>query len=318
MTKLVNQHAVWLAIVSFGVMAGAAFILVKVLVGELTPMQVVASRMLAGSIAVSAVVIATRTSMPKSVKFVRGIVVLGVLDGVAPYLLIANAQIHVSSAMAAVIVSTMPLFTTLFAMWSSREQSAGPASILGVAGGFAGITLLAGPGALDFGASDSAATLAMLLAAACYAAATVYSRSLLAQASPLALTGGKLAASAAIVVPVAFAMDGTSNFTSMSGEAWVCLVVLGFGSTGLGRCMYLWAVGKAGSVKASLVTYIAPVVAILLGWSLLGETIDARMLAGAALIVSGVASAMFSRQIEAALRNVVGRTSVRLTPRVES
>ena len=94
--------------------------------------------------------------------------------------------------------------------------------------------------------------------------------------------------------------------------------MLGLGSTGLGRCMYLWAVGKAGSVKASLVTYIAPVVAILLGWPLLGETIDARMLAGAGLIVSGVASAMFSRQIEAALRDVVGRTSVRLTPRVES
>jgi drug/metabolite transporter (DMT)-like permease len=318
MRRLVSTHAVWLAIVGFGVMAGAAFLFVKVLVGELTPMQVVASRMLAGSIAVSAVIVATRTSMPRSMRFVRGVLVLGVLDGVAPYLLMAHAQVQVTSAMAAVIVSTMPLFTTLFAMWSAREQAIGPAAIFGVVCGFGGVAVLVGPHSLDLRSGDSLATMAMLLAAASYAAATVYARGLLSIASPLALTGGKLTIGAAVVVPLAVAMDGMVNFSTLSNEAWLCLVILGFGSTGLGRTMYLWAVGKAGSVKASLVTYIAPVVAIALGWSLLGEALDVRMLAGAALIVIGVAFAMFGRQLEGLVHQALAGAPAGLTPRIES
>lgn len=318
MTRVIRAQSVWLAIVGFGVMAGAAFLFVKVLVGELTPMQVVGSRTLAGSLAVGGVIVVTRTSVPVSVRFVRSVFVLGVLDGVAPYLLMAYGQVHVTSSLAAIFVSTMPLFTTLFAMWSSRERSAGPASVLGVAGGFAGVAVLAGPGSFEFGAGNSPAMIAMLFAAVCYAAATVYARGLLEVASPLALTGAKLTVAAGIVVPLAVVIDGTGNFSSMSNEGWLSLAALGLGSTGLGRALYLWAVGKAGSVKASLVTYVAPVVAIGLGWAVLGETVDARMLAGAALIVSGVASAMFSRQIEATLRDVLARKPVQLTPRVES
>jgi drug/metabolite transporter (DMT)-like permease len=251
-------------------------------------------------------------------RFLRSVVVLGVLDGIAPYLLMAYGQVHVTSALAAIFVSTMPLFTTVFAMWSSRERTAGPASVIGVAGGFAGVAVLAGPGSLQSGAGDSAAMLAMLLAAACYAAATVYARGPREIASPIALTAGKLTVAAAVVVPLAVTIDGTGNFESLSTEAWLSVAALGLGSTGLGRVLYLWSVGKAGSVKASLVTYIAPVVAIILGWAVLGEQIELRMLVGAALIGTGVVSVMFGRHLEALLREAFGRKPVGLAPRVES
>ncbi len=238
-------------------------------------------------------------------------------DGVAPYLLVAHAQVHVTSATAAILVSTMPLFTTLFAWWSLREQSLGPATLAGIAGGFAGVILLAGPDALDMRGNDAAATLAILLAAASYAAATVYTRGLLKIATPLALTGAKLTVAAAIVAPLALVMDGTGNFGALRNEGWASLVMLGFGSTGLGRAVYVWAIGKAGSVKASLVTYIAPVVAIALGWALLGETVDLRTLSGAAMILAGVASAMFGRRLDAMILRAVGGRQM-MTGRVQA
>jgi len=161
--------------------------------------------------------------------------------------------------------------------------------------------------------NDAAATFALLLAAASYAAATVYARGLLNIATPLALTGAKLTIAAVIVVPLALTIDGPANFVAMSNEGWASLIALGFGSTGLGRAVYVWAIGKAGSVKASLVTYIAPVVAIALGWSLLGETVDLRTLGGAAMIVAGVASAMFGRQLDVmVLRVANGRSLLRV------
>jgi drug/metabolite transporter (DMT)-like permease len=158
--------------------------------------------------------------------------------------------------------------------------------------------------------NDAAATLAILLAAASYAAATVYAKGLLKIATPLALTGAKLTMAAAIVAPLAMVVDGTDNFGVMSNEGWASLAALGFGSTGLGRAVYVWAIGKAGSVNASLVTYIAPVVAIVLGWVLLGETVDLRTLGGAAMIVAGVAAAMFGRQVDAMILRVNGRRAL--------
>src|SRR5687768_694627 len=166
MMRMLGQQSVFLAILGFGVLAGAAFIFVKVLVAELTPLQVVASRTMAGSIAVVGVMLLTRTGMPRSAAFVRGVLVLGVLDGVAPYLLVAHAQVHVTSATAAILVSTMPLFTTFFAWWTLREQSMGPSALAGIVAGFAGVTLLAGSDAFDMRGNDATATLAILLAAA--------------------------------------------------------------------------------------------------------------------------------------------------------
>lgn len=294
-----------LALIGFGVLAGAAMMFVKVLVGEMTPLQAVAARTVLAAISVGAVMLVTRTGIPRSADYLRGVVVLALLDGVIPYMLIAWGQLHVTSASAGVLLSTMPLFTTLFAFVSRENQSIGASAMAGLLCGFGGVALLAGPSALEVTSSGTGGLLAVMMAAASYALAAVLMRRMMrGSVNALALTGAKLGVSAVVVVPLAAAIDGAGAYASLSEGAYASLVLLGFGSTGLGRCLYIWAIAQAGSVKASLVTYIAPVVAILLGWAVLDEPLGERTLGGAALIIFGVASVMFGTRLLTAVREV--------------
>jgi drug/metabolite transporter (DMT)-like permease len=78
----------------------------------------------------------------------------------------------------------------------------------------------------------------------------------------------------------------------MDLEAWGAILALGLGGTGLAYIVYLWLIEHMGTVRASLVTYIVPIVALFLGWLVLDETIGLNVILGAALIIVGVASVM--------------------------
>jgi len=78
----------------------------------------------------------------------------------------------------------------------------------------------------------------------------------------------------------------------MSLEAWATLLALGLGGTGIAYIVYLWLIEHMGTVRASLVTYIVPIIALFLGWLVLDETIGPNVILGAGLIIVGVASVM--------------------------
>jgi drug/metabolite transporter (DMT)-like permease len=118
--------------------------------------------------------------------------------------------------------------------------------------------------------------LAATTAALCYAAGAVYSRTLLRGTDAVGLSAIKLALATGLLLPITLAFEGLGDFATLSGRGWLGLLVLGLVSTGLGRCIYQWVIATSGSVRASLVTYIVPVVSLLLGWLVLGETPSLR------------------------------------------
>jgi drug/metabolite transporter (DMT)-like permease len=133
--------------------------------------------------------------------------------------------------------------------------------------------------------------------AACYAAGTVYARFLLRDGDPVTLTGLKLLIAALILAPVTLTVGGGTDFISLSPEGWASLVALGVGTAGLGRVLYLWVLRSAGSVRASMVTYITPVVGVVLGWAVMGEAIGLTVVAGGALVAFGVACVTYGRRL---------------------
>jgi drug/metabolite transporter (DMT)-like permease len=133
----------------------------------------------------------------------------------------------------------------------------------------------------------------VIAAAASYGAASVYARFLLRRADALSLTGTKLALGALIAFSLTFAIEGTPDYGALSLEGSLALLALGIFSTGVAFALYFWVVASAGSVYASLVTYIVPVVGLFLGWAVLDEEIGPSTIAGAALIAAGVAGVMY-------------------------
>jgi drug/metabolite transporter (DMT)-like permease len=284
------------ALVALGLLFGSAFLCIKVLAEELTPMQIVAGRL--GLAAVSVIVVlAIQRSVPRlSRGLLAGGTALALLDAVVPYALMAWAGGRIESSVGSVLVSSMPLFTALFAWALLPEERLSACKVAGLFVGFAGVAVIAGPEALDVRAGLSAAHVAVVGGAACYAAATVLSRRLLKSAQVVDLTAVKLVLGAAVAGALSLAVDGAPA-AAPSGSGIAALVVLGVASTGLGRLAYLWLIGRAGSVRASLVTYVIPISGVALGWWVLGEQPSVATLAGLGLVVGGSASVMYGGRL---------------------
>jgi drug/metabolite transporter (DMT)-like permease len=301
MNTATNSWKVMVAIISVGVIAGSAFTSTKLLTAELTPVTLAQARLTTAALSVLIVMALLRTEIRLSPAMIARVSVLALLDGVIPYLLISMAAGAVEAGVAGVLVSTMPMFTVMIAGLTSRDEGIAASALLGIGVGVAGVAVLTGPGVLNVGDSSPIGMLIILIATVSYAAGTVYARALLRTADPIGLTGLKLVLASLILAPLTFVEGSAAGVASLSPEGWLSLAVLGVGATGLGRVLYLFVVKSAGSVRASLVTYITPVVGALLGWVVLGEGLGPGMIAGGALITSGVAIVMYGRGFTAAV-----------------
>lgn len=290
---------VLVVLLTLGVLFGSSFLCVKVLVDEITPMQVVAGRLTLAATGVLALM-AIRGSRPRLTWRVGvGVCVLGVLDGVLPSALIAAAETRIESGLASVLMSTMPLFTVFIVAVILPDERLSACKLAGLFAGFAGVVILMGADALDFSDGVTLGQIAVIGAALSLAAGGVYARVLLRDGDPLELTGLKLTASAPVAVTIALVVDGVPDSGSLSLGGVAALLLLGLVNTGPGRALYFWIVKRSGSVSASLVTYVMPVAGLILGWIVLGEEIGAGTIAGMALILSGVVGVMYGDSLRA-------------------
>jgi len=186
----------------------------------------------------------------------------------------------------------VPLFTALFAAVLLAEEVSTPARLLGLLAGVGGVIVLAGRDVFHITDSNVLGQLAVVLSSACYAASAVYARTLLRTHDPISLTALQLTFGSLIAGVLMFSFQGTPHYASLSVKAWSALLVLGLIASGVAQWVYLWLVDNMGSVRASLVAYIIPIVGLLLGWAVLHETIGVSTIVGFALILTGVALVM--------------------------
>lgn len=283
----------FLVLVTVGGLFGSAFLFMKVLVDEISPIEIVAGRLALGAIVIAAVMAMRGRRFAAGPGMIAKASLLALVDSVVPFTLVAWAETRIDSGVASVLVSTMPVFTVLITSVASPGERLAPVRLLGIPLGFLGVISLTGGDVLHIGGGDALGQLAVVGAAACYGGAAVYARVLLRTEDALSLTGTKLAAGALVAGVLVLVTQGASGYARLSAEGAVALVALGVLSTAFAFTLYLWLVGTAGSVYASLVTYVVPVFGLLLGWAVLGEPIGLGTLAGATVIVAGIATTMF-------------------------
>jgi drug/metabolite transporter (DMT)-like permease len=271
---------------------GSSFLFIEVLTDETGPTEVVTGRLVLGMLAIGAYMLATRHRVPVTPRLLLQVSVLSVTSNIIPFALISWAQEHIQSGTAAVLNATMPVFTSVFAAALLEEERFTWPRAAGLALALCGVAVLTGDDALDITDSGVLGELAVVAGAMCYGIGAVYSRNLLASNDPLGLSLLQVTIASILSVPLMLAVTGGSPGFDLSVEAWASLLALGVLGTGLAYVLYLWLIEHVGSVRASLVTYIIPVVAVFLGWAVLDETVGLNTIAGGLLIVAGVASVL--------------------------
>lgn len=270
---------------------GASFLLIKLALEGLSPIQVVLGRLSAGAAVLLVIVALRRRPLPRGARLWGHLAVLGVVANIIPFFLFGFGEQRITSGLAGVLNGSTPLFTLGFALVGLPEERLSPARALGLGLGFCGVLLVVGPWDANPLTSSVPGQLACLGAAACYATAFVYTRRFVAGSGypPLALAAGQLGIATLMLWAAApvVARDAVDLTSTVVGS----VVLLGAVGTGLAYLLYYRLIADAGATSASMVTYLIPLVAVALGVVVLDEPIGWNVFAGAAVVIVGVAVA---------------------------
>jgi len=270
---------------------GASFLFIKVVVDETGPLELVLGRLFFGMLALGGYVAWRRLPLAFDLRLLGAVSIWSVISNIIPFALIGWGEERIDTGVASVLNSTMPIFTSILAAALLMEERFTTARLAGLALGFAGVAVLFGDDILHITESSAVGQLAVVLAAACYAVGAIFARNLLRGREPVGLTLLLLVMGTFWTAPLLLAVEGTPDY-SLSLEATLSLLALGVFGTGLGSAAYVWLIEAAGTVRASIVTYIIPAVGLFLGWVVLDEEIGLNIIAGGALIAVGVAAVL--------------------------
>ncbi|RFA11346.1 EamA family transporter [Subtercola boreus] len=271
-----------------GLVWGASFLFMKVALTGVSFGQVVWARLVLGALALGLLLLVGRYRLPREPIVYLHFLVIGVVGGVVPYLCFAWAEQYVSSSLASIYNATTPIMTALMATLAFRVERLNRDQVLGVALGIAGTVVIIGPWGYAALTGDLLGQFACLLAALCYGFTLGYTRRFLSSRSiqgvPFAFLQIGMGAAVMLLLTPVVALSAVSLTLPIVGS----LVALGVLGTGL---VYVWNINVLrswGPTSASTVTYITPVIGVVLGVLVLGERFGWNAPLGAVLVLFGI------------------------------
>ena len=273
-------------LVALSVIWGSAFMLVKVALEDVPPLTLVAGRVTTAFLFLGAVLVIRGRTLPRSRDAWFAFTFLGIVNNVFPFTLLTWGQQHIDSALAAILVATMPLSTVVLAhVWINERLTLDRA--LGVVVGFAGVFLLIGGDLQDITGSGTLGQLAIIGGAVGYSAGTVFARRYMVDADPDVTAAGQTLVASVIMIPIALAVDTPFDLSVpvKAGLAWAALGVV---ASGVAYLIFFRLVRHISATQASMVSYLIPITAVLLGVLVLDESFEASRIVGLAVIIFGV------------------------------
>jgi drug/metabolite transporter (DMT)-like permease len=267
---------------------GWSFLFIKVAVEGLTPTTVAWARIALGGAVLWAVLRRQGGRVPVDRVMLRRFAFVTMAGNIVPFTLLAWGEQHITSALTAVLNASTPLFTAVFAAVALKERLR-PVQVAGLAVGVAGVAVAAGVGASDLRGSSLAGALAAVGAGAGYGVTFVYMRRHLLAIPPIVAATGQLLTGAVLLFPVA-AATSVAGGVELTPTRVAAVVLLGTLGTGVAYVLNYRVVADLGATKASLVTYVIPVVAVVVGIVVLDEPFEWRLVLGGLLTVAGIAA----------------------------
>jgi drug/metabolite transporter (DMT)-like permease len=279
----------WLPIyLALGVVWGCSFIFIKLGLEFLTPFGVAFGRCALGALTLLAWAKYKGIALPKSKKMLLHLWVVSLLLNVIPGILFALAQTEVTSILAGIINAVTPLMTLLAIMVVTRDEKPKLYQVAGILIGFTGVLTVLGAWK-GLGDNPLWAILILLAAVTCYGFSFPYSRRFVLphKLAPESIAAGQVTLGALTLLPF-FIYNGIEKYEYQTAPVLAMLALGVFGS----GFAYIWnfkVMAIAGSAIASSVTYLTPVVAVIVGVIFLQESIYWYEPVGALIVLLGAA-----------------------------
>lgn len=277
----------WLpAYLGLGTVWGCSFIFIELGLEFLTPFGVTFTRCALGAITLLIILKIRKAKLPTQKSTWRKLWVVAMLLNVVPGVLFAFAQQYITSVLAGIINATTPLMTLVFILLLFREEKLKPEQIIGLLVGALGVMTVVGVWK-ELGDNQLIGVIALLLAVSCYGASYPYSTRNVVPLGlrPEALATGQLIMATLTLLPL-FIFNGVLG-NAPRIESAIAMLLLGVFGSGFAYIWNFYITASAGSAIASTVTYLTPVVAVVIGWLYLGEEVFWHEIIGALIVITG-------------------------------
>jgi drug/metabolite transporter (DMT)-like permease len=262
---------------------GASYIFIRIAVEPIGPVMLMFIR-----VALTAAILlgyARMRQIPLNIaRHWRKFLVLGFFGSALPFTLIAWAELTVTGSMAAILMSTTPLFTTFVAAIGLGEPLT-PYKLIGAILGIVGVSITVGGSPLTLNAEVITATLALLVATLSYATGGVYAKRCFQGLDNLSMSTGQLLFAGVILAPFSAVDLPVPEVSTVVLLATIALVAL---CTAYAYQLYYYLVISAGPLQALTVTLLIPVFGLVWGALLLGESVSAGMIVGLVIVLFSV------------------------------
>ncbi len=270
----------WVLFLAMGVIWGVPYLLIKVAVDELSPSTLVLARTAVASLVLLPVALA-RGRLGEVLVSWRPLVAFAVIEIMVPWLLLGVAEQRLSSSLTALLIASVPLVSAVLAVASRSDDRLDGRRGVGLLVGFAGVAALVG---FDVGGGDLGAVAALAVVAVCYATGPLILSRWLSHLPGLGVITASLALTALAYLPVGVAQapgswPSTDVVLSVLGLAVLC--------TAIAFVVFFALIAEVGPTRSTVITYVNPAVAVLLGVTLLDESFTVATAVGFALILTG-------------------------------
>ena len=282
------DRTAWIMLIALAAVWGGSFFFAELALDEVPPLTITLHRVF-WTIPILAVIVAMkRIAIPRNPRIWIGYLGMGALNNAIPFSLIFWGQTQIESGLASILNGTTAMFGAVVAGVLLADEPLTARKIGGAILGLIGVGVIMGPEAVSGFNPANLAQLAILGAALSYAFASVWGRVMLAGQPPLMNALGMVTASALIMAPVVWMVDGAPTL-ALTAPTWGALLGLAALSTALAYVLYFAILARAGAANLMLVTLLIPPFAIGLGAMFLSERIGSEAWAGFAIIAIGFA-----------------------------
>ncbi len=267
---------------------GPSFLFVKVAVVEIPPLTLVAIRVTLAAVLLYLLLRMEGQKLPQPGLIWKHFAISGLLNNALPYVLLSWGELYIDSALAAILIGATPLFTLALAHFTTANDRLTPTKAVGVMIGFVGVVTLFGP-ALGSGVQATMwGLLASLAAALCYGGGILYSHKFLRGLPSLVGPTAQLTTAAIFLAPLALLIEQPYTLALPSWNAIGSLLLLTIFSTVLAFVLYFRAMESIPATVLSTVTYLVPIVGMVLGVIILNEQLGWNAYLGSALVLLGI------------------------------
>lgn len=288
-----TQRPAWKTLLAFAIIYfvwGSTFLAIRIGVREVPPLVLAAMRFFTAGSILYAWMIARGEPAP-TVREWRSASLLGIVIFVFDYGLLFWAEQRVPSGVAAVMLATIPMFMALSEIIILRTQQLTVRLILALLIGLAGVAVLMN-NSLNLGGApiDKRSAIAIIFAAISWSIASAVTRKLPLPHSKVMSSGAQMLAGGIFLALAAAALGEFRSFhpSAVSRAAWLCLLYLIVAGSIIGFTAYVWLIHHESPTKVGTYAYVNPIVAVLVGYFLGGESLTTRTILGTLCVLVSV------------------------------